>query len=119
MIAMTELSRRPDYEHSDASPALLAGLAAGLAGFVVFTTLGVALVYPQTLHQADVGPVAGAPGPRLQVDPKGDLAAFRQAETAQLRQYAWIDRAGGRVRIPIDRALTLTAERGLPGWRKP
>jgi|SRR5215469_3799123 len=114
---MTEISRRPDYEPSDASPVLLAGLAAGIAGFVVCTTLGLALLYPQTLHQREVGPIASSAGPRLQVDPKADLTALRQAEAMRLDRYAWIDRASSRVQIPIDRALALTAERGLPGWQ--
>ena len=30
-----------------------------------------------------------------------------------------MDRAAGVVRIPIERAIELTAERGLPGWPKP
>ena len=116
---MSEVSRRPNYERSDAGPALLAGLAGGLALFIIATPLALELLYPELIHQADVGPVADPPGPRLQVNPAADLAAFRQSETAQLTQYAWTDRAAGRVRIPIARALALTAQRGLPGWRKP
>jgi hypothetical protein len=116
---MTEVSRRPDYERSDAEPVLLAGLAGGLALFIIATSLALELLYPQLLHQADVGPVPTPPGPRLQIDPAADLAAFRQSETTQLTRYAWIDRAAGRVRIPIARALALTAQRGLPGWPKP
>jgi hypothetical protein len=116
---MSEVSRRSDYERSDASPPLLAALAGGFALFVVSATLVTALIYPNTLRQADVGRIPTPGGPRLQTDPEADLAAFRQAETEQLTHYAWIDRAGGRVRIPIARALALTAERGLPGWQKP
>jgi len=54
------------------------------------------------------------PEPRLQVDPREDLARLRQSEDAVLHSYAWIDRNAGIVRIPIDRAMTLTAEKGLP-----
>ena len=46
-------------------------------------------------------------------------AALRQSENAALSSYAWVDRSRGFVRIPIDRALALTTERGLPGWRRP
>jgi hypothetical protein len=119
MTVMSEASRRPDYERSDASPALLAALAASLGLFVVFTTLGLDLVYPRTALHDDIGPPPNPPAPRLQINPAGDLATLRQAETTQLTNYGWVDRANGRVRIPIDRALALTAERGLPGWTKP
>jgi hypothetical protein len=39
------------------------------------------------------------------------LAEKRRAEDATLTSYAWIDRSNGIVRIPIDRAMELLAER--------
>jgi hypothetical protein len=120
MNVMSEvLARRPDYERSDARPALVASLAGGLALFIIATPMGIRLIYTQTANQAAVVPAPKPAGPPLQVDPAADLAAFRRVEAAQLTQYAWVDRASGRVRIPIARALALTAQRGLPGWQKP
>jgi hypothetical protein len=43
-----------------------------------------------------------------------ELQELRAAEDAVLRSYSWVDRAGGIVRMPIDRAIDLLAERGLP-----
>jgi hypothetical protein len=54
------------------------------------------------------------PEPRLQTDPREDLATLRAREDEALRSYGWVDRNGGVVRIPIDRAIELTLERGLP-----
>ncbi|MGH7404661.1 MAG: hypothetical protein ACREJA_02105 [Candidatus Methylomirabilales bacterium] len=54
------------------------------------------------------------PEPRLQVDPARELAAMRAAEDALLHSTDWVDRGAGIVRIPIDRAITLLAQRGLP-----
>ena len=54
------------------------------------------------------------PEPRLQTDPRDDLANMRLAEERILTSYGWIDRGAGIVRIPIDQAMTLTVERGLP-----
>jgi hypothetical protein len=54
------------------------------------------------------------PAPRLQQHPITDLHALQQREDSLLLNYQWIDRAHGRVRIPISRAMTLLAERGLP-----
>ena len=54
------------------------------------------------------------PEPRLQIDPRDDLSNMRQAEEQVLTSYGWVDRNGGIVRIPIDQAMKLIAERGLP-----
>ncbi|HXE75978.1 MAG TPA: hypothetical protein VNN18_10135 [Candidatus Xenobia bacterium] len=54
------------------------------------------------------------PEPRLQVTPAVDLATARAREDALLNSYGWIDAKSGLVRIPIDRAIEVLAERGLP-----
>jgi hypothetical protein len=54
------------------------------------------------------------PTPELQVTPERDLAAMRAAEQAVLESYAWVERDSGRVRIPIERAMELVVEEGLP-----
>ena len=54
------------------------------------------------------------PEPRLQANPKQDLADLRRNEDAILGSYGWVDQNAGIVRIPIDEAMKLTLERGLP-----
>jgi hypothetical protein len=54
------------------------------------------------------------PMPRLQSAPIGDLKDMRAAEDQILKGYGWVDQAHGVVRIPIDRAIDLLAQRGLP-----
>lgn len=54
------------------------------------------------------------PEPRLQTNPRQDLEDFRAQEDSLLRSYGWIDRNAGTVRIPIDEAMKLTLQRGLP-----
>jgi len=54
------------------------------------------------------------PKPRLQVAPILDLKQMRAAEDQILGSYGWVDRQRGIVRIPIDRAIDLLAQRGLP-----
>ena len=65
---------------------------------------------PHMRFEADRAPS----GPLLQEAPLPDLAAVRAVEEAQLSGYAWVDKAQGRVRIPIGEAMRLLAERGLP-----
>ena len=54
------------------------------------------------------------PEPRLRRFPREDIMNFRIGEEAALHQYGWVDRNAGIVRIPIDEAMRLTLERGLP-----
>ena len=59
------------------------------------------------------------PEPRLQVRPAADLVELRAREEAQLTRYEWIDPNQGLVRIPVERAIELLAERGLPARAQP
>jgi hypothetical protein len=54
------------------------------------------------------------PEPRLQIAPREDLRELRAREEAELGSYGWIDKTNGLVRIPIDRAMNLLVQRGLP-----
>lgn len=52
--------------------------------------------------------------PQLQVDPGADMERFRARESGILNSYGWVNREAGVVRIPIERAMEIIAERGLP-----
>src|SRR5947207_2842737 len=52
--------------------------------------------------------------PRLQISPSEDLKALRAHEEQELMTYGWVNRTAGVVHIPIDRAMELLLERGLP-----
>lgn len=54
------------------------------------------------------------PRPRLEVKPGASLTQLRAVEDVDLNSYGWIDRNAGTVRIPIDRAMQLLLDRGLP-----
>jgi hypothetical protein len=54
------------------------------------------------------------PEPRLQTDPRADLRELRVHEDEVLSTYGWVDKGAGVVRIPIEDALKITAQRGLP-----
>ena len=57
------------------------------------------------------------PPPRLQTYPFQDIKEMRQHDKPLLGTYQWIDQNAGTVRIPVERAMDLLAERGLP-YRK-
>jgi hypothetical protein len=54
------------------------------------------------------------PEPRLLVNEPANLAAVREEEDAALGSYGVVDRAQGTWRVPIDRAMTMLVERGVP-----
>ena len=54
------------------------------------------------------------PEPRLQTNPREDLQQFRAEEEQLLTKYGWVDRNAGVVRIPVEEAMKLTVQRGLP-----
>jgi hypothetical protein len=54
------------------------------------------------------------PGPHLLVHPGEDLKKLRASEDARLNSYGWVDREKGIVHIPIDRAIDMVAQKGLP-----
>jgi hypothetical protein len=107
-------------ESGDADPRLIASIAAGLLAFLVLVPLALTIAYPKAAEQRMAAiPQPDIPEPRLQVDPRADLAAFRQAEARSMASYGWNGEDRQAAHIPIERAMALIAERGLPGWPKP
>jgi hypothetical protein len=55
------------------------------------------------------------PTPRLQTDDGAqEVVDLHQREDLLLDHYSWVDQSQGKVRIPIERAMELIAQRGLP-----
>jgi hypothetical protein len=67
-----------------------------------------------TLHIPPGYPQTAFPSPRLEEDERGQLNGIRLNWDNTLYSYGWADQQAGTVRIPIDRAMDLLAQRGLP-----
>lgn len=65
---------------------------------------------PSPLPAANVPVVP--PEPRLQLDPKQDMAGLRARDEAILDSHGWVDRRSGIARIPIARAIELSLSPG-------
>jgi hypothetical protein len=59
------------------------------------------------------------PQPRLQTDDVRDLALQREAEDVYLNQYFVLDKNSGKVNIPIDQAMRMVVQKGLPAMQAP
>lgn len=66
--------------------------------------------YPMAVGLGDRLP----PEPRLQTTPKEDLETLREHQHQALEGFEWVDKNAGVVRIPIEQAMKMTLERGLP-----
>lgn len=58
--------------------------------------------------------IARFPQPRLEQNERLEINDFRLKEEQTLNSYGWVDEKAGVVRIPIERAMQLLAQRGLP-----
>jgi hypothetical protein len=124
------------YEHQDLQASgilyFLLGLAvatllciAGLRGlFVVLDHREKALEPPvnplvthvptDTRHIASEYPQSAFPNPKLEEDERGQFNGIFLNEETTLNSYGWVGEKGGTVHIPIERAMELLAQRGLP-----
>lgn len=53
-------------------------------------------------------------GPQLQVNPRQDLLQYSEQQEKSLEMYTWENRSAGIVRAPIERAMELLVQKGLP-----
>lgn len=111
------------HEQSEANLKLIVYSAVGLAVAVAIVLLlmwGVfnflkndAQAKGQTLNPLAT-PVQIPPEPRLEPKPWESMQALRAHEEHVLSGYGWQDQKAGVVRIPIDRAMDIIAQRGFP-----
>lgn len=120
----------PNYETRDASSRLVIWTGIGLTIMVVAASAGMLLLFDLLSHREDTGQpqlpemvrAASAqepPEPRLQTLPRKDLAEVRAEEARILHTYGWVDRDAGVARIPIERAMEIVAEQGVPARTQP
>jgi hypothetical protein len=68
----------------------------------------------ETRHVERGYPQSVFPSPKLEEDERGQLDEIRRNEDKTLYSYGWVDEKAGTVRIPIERAMDLLVQRGLP-----
>jgi hypothetical protein len=112
----------PGYEKRDASIRGLLQFAFWLAMVLVVSFVGMKWTLDYFQRTEPLGPPASPienarqlpPAPRLQAHPHQELVDFCTDQEQKLATYGWMDRQAGVVRIPVDRAMELVLERGLP-----
>ena len=111
------------HEHTDANVWIIVkfGLWLVISAIVIHVGLGFlfALFVKQSEETVVEFPLAGQEhrlpaAPRLQQFPENEFHDFRLREEAVLHQYGWVNKDTGVVRMPIEQAMRLAVERGLP-----
>jgi hypothetical protein len=110
------------YERSDANPSGVVRWAVWLIAVLVVVFISMAGLFDFYGKVQSLGKPASPfenarvlpPAPRLQVEPRADLHAYCLAQAKLLNTYGWADEHNGVVRIPVDRAMELTLQQGLP-----
>ena len=132
-MSSTPHEAHPVHAHQEDEIVLRPVVFAGLGLIIVLILTGAAmfgLYHALAREEARLSPPANPlaaaegprkpPEPRLQTHPLKDLEELRKAENDQLTTYGWIDKSAGTVRIPIDRAIDILAERAAnAGAAKP
>ncbi len=112
----------PGYETRDASISGLLKFAASLAVIIVIVSVGMRWTRDYYAKTQNLGPTVTPfenqriipPLPRLQVLPQKEIHDYWEAEQDLVNSYGWVDRHNGVVRIPVDRAMRILLQRGLP-----
>lgn len=113
-----------EFEHSDISSraTFLTGLGV-LVG--IWISAGLLYFFYSTLahHREQVSsptlPIEAhgyvePPAPRLQRSPRLDMEDMNRYEDWELSHYHWLDQKRGIVAIPIDKAIDIVADQGIP-----
>lgn len=117
-----QVGRGDGYEHRDASIPSLLKLGLGLAILIAVTLVAMKWTFRIIDRYEPLGPAAvpfasssqPTPGPLLQAAPHMDLKEYCVAQQSNVSTYAWVDKQQGTVRIPVDRAMDLILQQGLP-----
>lgn len=119
----TQKAIEAGHEERDLSPKSIVVFALSLAGtialviwvcYALFTHFSTVQMKTQTPASPLVIPPKQVPGPQLVVRSGEEYQRLLAAEEALLKSYGWVDRDKGLVHIPIERAIDILAQKGLP-----
>ena len=110
------------YEHADTNVRSIYHFGAVLAILIMAVMWAMVYTYNFFANHESLGPPASPfenqrelpPQPRLQPHPATDLKRYCEIEQQQLTTYGWVDQNNGLVRVPVDRAMEIVLEKGLP-----
>jgi len=120
----TPVDRGLGYEPRDASNKRLLQFAFWLAVLLAVTMVGMKWTFDYFKKVEPLGQTASPllkqgqrelpPSPRLQVHPHQELVDYCEDQQKAVNSYGWVSQEAGVVRIPVERAMDLILQKGLP-----
>jgi hypothetical protein len=127
MSELPEKSDNPEIVHEESDVNVGAILRFGIGLAVVALVVHVFLWWLLGVYQrqqnrahAQAFPMAAGqqnrlpPSPRFQENPQQELQDLRVKQRGVLEEYSWVNKEAGIARIPIEEAMKIVVERGLP-----
>jgi hypothetical protein len=113
------------YEHTDANVWVIVKFGIWLVASALVIHIGLGFMFSMLKTQASQSqpneyPLAANTEPRLPAEPRlqqfprNEIYEFRKGEEQELHSYGWQNKDAGTVHIPIERAMQLVVQRGLP-----
>ena len=121
-------AKKSAYESYTLQPTTILVTGVALTALIVGALAFVAAVLPpleqeRMAHEAPLHPMSGSrekpPAPLLQADPYAELEQHALEVDRRIRTYGWIERQSDVIHIPVERAMELVVERGLPALSAP
>jgi hypothetical protein len=131
-----EIPSHGSYEHQDLKPSGIFYFLLTLLVVTIVCLFGLRGLYAYLDHREKSGqpevnplvtnvpadtrhippgyPQTAFPTPKLEEDERGQLNDIRLNEEKRLYTYGWVDEKAGTVHIPIERAMDLLVQQGLP-----
>jgi hypothetical protein len=106
-------------ETRDVDKRLVALFALALAGFIAVALVTLRLIFGLAPSPQPFAAGTGLPGSgavMLETDPDAARTAYETDQKRLLTTYGWVDRRAGIARIPIDAAMSIVVDRGIPDW---
>lgn len=120
----SDYDKNPEVAHEDSDVNVRAILGFGVALAVLALAAQVFLWWLQGTYQRQTEraqtrayPLAAAQKderPPVQDNPQRDMRELRAKQEALLKDYAWVNRDAGIARIPVEDAMRIVVQRGLP-----
>ncbi len=118
-----ETAENPGHERKDVDVialVLIAVLVLFIGAMAILSCWALMHLFNRRYAQEQTRPPAVSaeqgkfPAPQLLQQSGVDYAGYLKQEKTDLNSYGWLDRPAGKVLIPINRAMQLLVERGLP-----
>lgn len=112
-------SQKAGHEVSEPTPKAILIFVGCFLGTIFATMAALGFFYIRMYHHRAATPVPRAEtsfkyAPRAETSIARDWDAINEQTSRHLATYGWIDQKNGITRIPIERAMELTAHEGLP-----